>query len=103
MLVAEGADLAQVRGDQGRRNEFGEFGDEEFFRRVAHLLRIVDHQGLGMDALQDMGRGDIGHVEGRVLAHQHHIRRRQVIDKGLAQREMIALDRAHIQRPHMAR
>ena len=83
--VAEIADLAPVAGDQGGRNEIGEFGDEQFFRRVAHFGGIVDHQGLGMDALQNMGGGDIGHVERRVLAHQHHIGRRQVLDKGLAQ------------------
>ena len=65
--------------------------------------RIVDHQGLGMQPLQNMGGGDIGHVERRVLAHQHHIRRRQVVNKSLAQREMIAFDGAHVQRPHPRR
>ena len=69
-----------VRGDQGRRHQIAGIGDEQFFRRVAHMARIVDHQRLGMDALQDMRGGDVGHVEGRVLAHQHDIGVRQVID-----------------------
>ena len=27
----------------------------------------------GMDALEQMGGGDIGEIEGRVLAQQHHV------------------------------
>ena len=39
---------------------------------------IIHHQGLGVNTLQDMGCGDIGHVEGRILAHQDHIEFGQV-------------------------
>ncbi len=33
---------------------------------------------LRVDVLQQMRRGDIGHVERRVLAHQHHVHRAEV-------------------------
>ena len=51
----------------------GKFGDEHLFRRVAHLRRVVDHQRLRMDALEQMGGGDVGQIERRVLAQQHHV------------------------------
>ena len=62
-----------VARDQRRRHQLGELGDEELFRRVAHMRRVVDDQRLGVDALEQMRRGDVGHVEGRVLAQQHHV------------------------------
>ena len=37
------------------------------------LRRVVDDERLGMDALEQVGRGDVGEVEGRVLAHQHDV------------------------------
>ena len=73
MLAAEGRDLRAVAGDQGRRHQIGELGDEDLLGRVAHLGRVVHHQRLRMDALEEVGRGDVGHVEGRILAHQHHV------------------------------
>ena len=71
-------DLRAVGRDQRRRHQILELRDEEFFRRVAHMRRIVHDQGLGMDALQDMRGGDVGHVERRVLPHQHDIGLRQI-------------------------
>ena len=71
--LTELEDPPAVRGDQGRRHEGGEFGDEQFLRRVPHMDGVVDHQGLGMDVLEKMGGGDVGHVEGRVLAHHHDV------------------------------
>ena len=50
-----------------------------------------------------MGGGDVGHVEGRVLPHQHDIDARQIGDGGIAQREVIALDRAHRKRARKRR
>ncbi len=44
-----------------------------------------------MDALEQMGRGDIGHVEGRILAQQHHVHGRKVDPFRFAQREVVAL------------
>ena len=78
VLLAERADLVRVARDQRRRHQLGELGDEEFFRRVPHMRRVVHHQRLGMDALEEMRRGDVGHVEGRVLAQQHHVEAGQV-------------------------
>jgi hypothetical protein len=67
IFLAKGDDLPAVAGDQGRRGQVGEFGDEQLLRRVADFGRIVDHQGLRVDALEQMGIGDVAHVEGRIL------------------------------------
>ena len=85
-----------VGGDQRRRHQILEQRDEQFLRRVAHMGRIVDDQRPGMDALEDMRRRDVGHVERRVLPHQHDIGLRQVVDARLAQREMIAFHRTDV-------
>ncbi len=73
VLGAERLDLGEVARDQGRRHQLGEFHHEHLFRRVAHLRRIVDHQRARMDALEQVRGGDVGEVERRVLAQQHHV------------------------------
>jgi len=40
--------------------------------------RIVDDEGLWVDALEQVRRGDVGHIEGRVLAQEDDILGRQV-------------------------
>jgi hypothetical protein len=52
-----------------------------------------------MDHLQEMGGGDVGHVEGRVLAHQDHVDGRQVEQGFRAQAGVIARLPAHLQGP----
>jgi len=52
VLVSERGDFAGIGGDQGRRHERREAGDEELFRGVADMRRIVDHQGLWVDMLE---------------------------------------------------
>lgn len=51
-----------------------------------------------MDALEQMGRGDVAHVEGRILAQVNDVHLRQIDALLVAEREMIALDLAHLQR-----
>jgi len=58
---------------QGRGLQAGKQGGDQLLGRRAHLGRIIDHQGLGMHPLQQIGGGDIGHVEGRVLTHQDDV------------------------------
>ena len=43
---------------------------------------------------------DVGEVERRVLAQQHHVERGQIDVPRLAEREMVAGDVAHRERPH---
>jgi len=97
-LVAEAADLGGIAGDEGGRHQVGEFGDEDLFRRIAHPGRIVDDERLRMDALEQVRRGDVGHVEGRVLAQQHHVHGGQIDTLGRAERVVIALDVAQLHR-----
>ena len=49
------------------------------------LRRIVDHQRLGMDALEQVRGGDVGHVERRVLAQQHHVEVGEVLGARVGQ------------------
>ena len=50
--------------------------------------------------LEQMRRGDIGHVERRVLAHQHHVHRRQIDDFRGPQRVVVAALTANLERLH---
>ena len=63
---------------------------KQFFRGIADMHRIVHHQGRWMHMLQYMGGGDIGHVEGRILAHQHDIDLGEIDGFGGTGREMVA-------------
>jgi hypothetical protein len=83
----------------GRRCQVEKIQHQQFFRAVAHPERVVDHQGLGMDHLQQVGIGDIAHVEGRILAQQHHVHLAQIAGLARAQREVVALLGLHLKRP----
>lgn len=96
---AEGVDLFAVGRDQRRRHQVREVGDEQLFRRVADPDRIVDHQCLGVNVFQHVGGRDIGHVEWRILAHQHHIHGREIEGFHLAELVVTALFPPHGQRP----
>ncbi len=95
MPPAEVGDRVAVRGDQGRRLQAGELGDEQLLRRVAHFARIVDHQGLRMHRLQEEGGVDVGHVERRVLAQQDDVELGQLGPAIGAQRRVAALGPLH--------
>ena len=79
VLVAEGLDRLGVAGDERRRHQIEEVEHEHLLRRVAHGGGVVDHQRLGVDALEKMRGGDVGHVEGRVLAEMHHVELDEVL------------------------
>ena len=63
----------EVVGDQGRRHQLGELGDEQLLGRVADRDRVVDHQRLRVDPLEQVRGRDVGQVERRILAHQHDV------------------------------
>jgi hypothetical protein len=54
-----------------------------------------------MNVLQHVRRRDVGHVEGRVLAHQHHVDAGKVDRLKPAQRGVIAALATHLQRPRL--
>ncbi len=72
---------------------------QQLFRSVAHRNRVVHHQRAAavgaVDVLQHVGGGDVGHVEGRVLAHQDHVHGRQVQDELVAELVVVAGDALH--------
>ncbi len=73
VLGAEALRILDAARDKRRRHEIEKVEDEHFLGRIAHAGGIVDDERLGMDALQEMRRRDVGHVEGRVLAQQDDI------------------------------
>ena len=73
-----------------RRHQLGKFGDEDLFRRVADMRRVVDHQRLRVDAIEHVRRGDIGEIERRVLAQQHHVECGKLGVPRLAEREVVS-------------
>ena len=100
MLGAERLDLGEVARDQRRRHQVGELHHEHLLGRVAHARRIVDHQRLRMDALEQMRGRDVGHVERRVLAQQDDVEFGQLGALRLAEREVVADLVAHLERLH---
>ena len=103
MFGAEIANEIAVRGDQCRRHQRTELVHEQLLGRVAHLHRIVDHQGFGVDLLEQMSRRDVGHVERRVLPHEHHVHDGQVEHLRRTQGEVVSLLAAHLERPRARR
>ena len=98
MLHAEGRKLGSIPCDQRRRHELLVVQDEKFFRRIAHLRGIIHHQRLGMDMVQHVGGGDVAHVEGRILAHEHHVEVAEADALLLAKREIFRELVAHLDR-----
>jgi hypothetical protein len=89
-LRPELGDGGAVPGDERRRHQIGEVRDQQLLGRVADGGRVVHHQRLGVDMLQHVGGGDIGHVEGRVLPHQDHVHRAEVEPFGGAEGEVVS-------------
>ena len=95
MLREELARDVERAGDRRRRHEAREIEHPQLFGRVAHRGGVVDHQGLALDPLEQMGGGDVAEVERRVLAHQHDVDvAAEVEDRELAEPEVIAGDSA---------
>ena len=97
-LFAEGADFGRIAGNERRRHQVRKLRDEDLFRRIAHPSRIVDDERLRVDALQHVGRRDIGHVEWRVLTEQNDIHGRQVDALRRTEGEVVALGVAQLHR-----
>ncbi len=90
MLGAKALDRRAVARDQRRRHEIGELHHEDFFRRVAHMRGVVDDERARREPLQKMRGGNIGEIEGRVLAQQHHVHGAEFELGGLAERVIAA-------------
>ena len=89
-------DLRLVARDERRRHEFGELRDEDLFRRVADMRRIVDDEGVRMDPFEKMRRRDVGQIEWRILAQKDDVHRRKVDAPRLAHGDVVAVDVAHL-------
>ena len=85
VFEAERADGLEVPGDHGGGHQLGKMRDQQFFGGVADRGGVVHHQRLRMDVLEQVRGCDVGHVERRVLAHQHHVHRREIELGGFAE------------------
>ncbi len=100
MLSPECADRIAIAGQQGRRHQLLEAQDEELLRRVAHRGGVVDDErSVFRQQLEQMRRADIGHVEGRVLAHQDDIDAGEVELLERAEAVVVALPSHDFERP----
>ena len=95
MGAAKGIDLFHILGDQGFGHELAKAQHVEFFRGVANLCRIIDHEGFGMNGLQHVGGGNVAHIEGWVLPHQDDMLGGEINFLLRGRCEMIALFIAH--------
>ncbi len=100
MLLTKGANFGSVRTDQSGRHQILEIRDKEFFGRIADVEGIVHDQRCRMDAFEKMRRGDVSHVERRILAHEHHVGFGEIVAGGIAKREMIAAFVPDLERTH---
>ena len=80
----------RIARNKGRRHEIGVLEDIELLRRVANLCRVIDDERFRVHRLEQMGVGDVVHVERRVLPHQDNIAGREVFDPLLRSFEMPA-------------
>ncbi|MNT28641.1 hypothetical protein D3C72_1643430 [compost metagenome] len=99
-FIAEAGDFLHVLGDQRLRHQIGEFGDENLFRRVTDPGGVIDDKRSGVNALQEVGGGDVSHVEGRILTQMDDIHGRQIDALRFGEREMVALDVAQFHLLH---
>ena len=91
--------VARSRAIDRRRRQLGEAEHQELLGVVAHPERVVDDQRPRVDALEDVGRGDVAHVEGRVLAQPDHVLAGEVDRRLVPEREVVALLAPHLDRP----
>ena len=73
VALVEIADVLDPPRHQGGRHEPGEIEHEDLFGRVPDAFGIVDHQRLALEPFEQIGGSDVGQVERRILAHQHHV------------------------------
>ena len=93
MLGEEFPGEAERARDRRRRHELREVEHPQLLRRIANACRIVDHQGLALDPLEQVRGGDVAEVERRILPHQDDIDvAAEVEDLRLAEAVMVAGD-----------
>jgi hypothetical protein len=82
------------------RHQLGKFGDEDLFRGVADMRGVIDHQRLGVNAFEQVGRRDVGEIEGRILPHQDDVERGQIDSLAVTQRKVISRTVADLERAY---
>ena len=73
VFLAKLLDLLDRARDHCRRHQVEEIKHKDFLWCIAHAFGIIDDEGFRMDALEQMGRGDVGHVERWILPEHDHV------------------------------
>ena len=95
-VAVPGAEFRERRRrprDQGRRRQVPELRDQQFLGRVADPEGVVHDQGRIARMLEDVGRGHVVHVEGRVLAQKDHVELVERRGPRRVERAVVALGR----------
>ena len=90
VLAPKRFDLRLIARDQRRRHELRIIHHEQLLGGVPNADRIVHDECCGRQPLQKMCRGDVGEIKWRILPQQHHIHRRKIEGRWLAERIVIA-------------
>ena len=70
-----------------------EIEHEQLLGRIAHGPRVIHHQRVIGDPLEQISGGDVADVERRVLAHQHDVNVGGQVERlEFTRAEMIAFD-----------
>ena len=78
MFRLERFDRVQITGDCGRRGQLREIEHQQFLGVVPHPERVIHHQRCLFQTVKQMGRGDVMHVERRILPQPDHVEIRQI-------------------------
>src|SRR4029079_3205216 len=77
---AERLHVGALARDERRRHQIEKIEDEQFFGRVADVRGVVDDKRFWVNALEQMRRRDVGHVEWRVLPQQNDVELGEIFD-----------------------
>ena len=95
MLGLKRLERFKIARNRGGRGQLWEIQNQKLFWVVAHPKRIVDDQRPGVDPVQKMRRGDVGHIKWRILTEPYNIEIFE-IDRTLgAKVNVIALHASH--------
>jgi hypothetical protein len=97
----EFVEARHLPGDDRRRTALGKPGGVHLLVGVAQALGFVDDEhACLLGAFEEIGRVDVLHVEGGVLAHQHDVELRERARLRVPQVEPVLLVVAHRHRAH---
>ena len=78
MAGFESFNCVKLPGNRSGGGQVGKIQYQKFFRVISHPKRVIDHQRVRVNPIQQMRRRDIVHIKGRILAQPDHIKISQI-------------------------